>query len=549
MIKLKINGLDTEYENLKIVDVLGDISKLTGTIHGCLYEPNMSVTVYDDEAKLFDGLLISYDTDGKTSNIKCYSNAWRLKGRVCKHEFVNTYIYAIFYGMRLELEGYEHQGNILDPSADSSIRVLWSDKDDSWGPWDDRMKVAMGGIINDVYVEEDFTISQDQSIDDFDPDTDYKQTFANWITQYVGYTDQVANANWQEILWLNMKDQYRNDAYPEPNDWLRVYDKATKLGEINSHVAFLAKEDLDSPVVYDVPDFEYPHHYFANGLLYKTGLILDHDIPQLLFHQGGMIIEEDNLLDAIKNVCRFRLAWIMGTPEPFRARFWLDGNTLYIRCVTEKVKHTLNYDEILDYNYETDMRELTNKITFITDFTVDTKEDVESIEKYGEYNVVDEISLMPYEGLEHANTRLIARSSPTEVLTLSTFKKWIDVGDNIQVELERGILETKLVQEVERSIVGNTIKTTLKLSERSINKDWKVYAENAEDWQDLLSEHTSGNRRMLMEKHTGYDIFKIKKGKGVIFGFDKFLYETGTGGTDGHIHYIQVPYSTIINFR
>jgi len=556
---LKIGGKKVHFESLTLKDVIGDISSLTGEVSGTnleLYDP---VVLKDGNHELFSGYLIKTTTEGGRSNILCYSQAWRLRGMITNlHIWRFFFLYEFFYGMRREHEDHIGEGEIGEITTEQSlINIQWLDSNDPYGAWDDIVRITTGGYIKGVHVVEDMNLYPEVWDDNKNEPIDIM--YSQWIKAGPsGGPRRGAKHDWDEITFMHMTDQsgymvypLRRESFPYDSDYVRIYNYNTLLGELSYYVPCLANEDPNSPIIDDLPPDEAPHRYYANGLLYKTGLILHRDISNEVFFKSQIVIEEDNVLDALRSLCSHGLVWLLGVAKPFQVHFWLNGNDLYVKEVKDTVVHTLKDDNIMDAHLIKDMRGISNKITYVTDRVVEIRYDEESMERYGQYAASEELALSPAECNKLIDLEFAYMSNPQVSLEISTTNKFINVADKIRVKSSNlSIDNVYVVRELTRNISPYGVTTTLSLSDTPTTEITRVLS--PDEMKSLFIMYMNGVKKGLKAKHRSYEMVKIRDGRGTAYGFDSTSWLSDTAKNSSgiyHEHRFHLPYSTQITFE
>lgn len=520
--KLYINGLEVEYTKLSLDERIGEVSHLNGTI--------TSSVELNDRVQLgtFKGFIVWYrESRSGLVDFIAYQDAYKLRGIVSPLDH--------YYGLPIEniLVGRSdtpmtditfepHQSHVFIDYY--NISSLYSFKDGDFNG------IIVGYLKNSLIRE---SINITSSIDASGNDQDIA---------YSKYTEkpdggEIVGAAWDKIISFHIEDKYSQFAhFTYGLDYIKLCNRpdsiATTLCQLDEYETFAALQDSKG--------------YYANGFLYNTGLDYTLDIDSNYLN-AGYYVDGSNALEIVQSLCTNPVSFGVKEFQPFQATFKLDGNNLIIKQSDIKVREILREDEeILGFEIEEDMREIANRLSFITKDDVVTREDDNSIRKYGTYETIEEVGLAKPQAWFLNNREADYYSMPEEKITIEC-NKHLNPGDKIDLKIDSLEIDKPMTVQAVMSEFGiNANKYSVTLCEYIPRKIWYENLERRKEMQTLWDIFIK-NRRKIFQRHKNTDLYSVIAGRRRICGSSKPFDFTITGSTysdiGSHSHNFDSPSS------
>lgn len=513
---MKINNIETDYIKLQLDERLGEVSSLSGTIARSV-ELNDSVQLND-----FKGFIVWYrEHKSGLVDFIAYQDAYKLRGVVSPLDH--------YYNVSLEniLKGHTDvtmNDLSFDPHT-SQIKISWNLRFADDGSGD----AILVGYVKDNLLRERINLTESVDSDGNDQRIAYSK-----YTEKAG-GGEIRGIGWSKIISFHLESNktslpmyfYAADPF---NMSIRLYDgtSGSTICTLSDYKTYAALQESTG--------------YYGNGLLYGTGLNYQLNIESDYLNKARFFVDGANVLEMLEGICSNPIGFGSGVDRvfyPFQANFILDGNTLIIKQSDTKVRETLREgQEILDFEIEYDMRDLTNKVSFITEGEVKTNESTGSIDKYGLYESIEEVGLPRPQSWYLENKEFYQFTRPEEKITISC-NKHLNPGNKIDLK-SINIDKPMTVQSVLSTYNDNEpYKYEATLCEYVPRKEWYGNLQRRKEMQSLWDIFLKA-RRKIWQRHKNTDLYSVIMGSRRLCGSKLPFHFTSIGSIWDHIHSVDI---------
>lgn len=507
--KLLINGIEVDFDNLVLTEELANVSTLTGRVYD-----NISVSSNVEIPDYFTGIIINtrHTNDGTT--FTAVDDAWKLRGKpiTLKH----------YFGWKLN--------DIMLGKSTSNFEYACGDNPKIGVGWSANLNekgyVVISGCLNDTKYTEYLPMVATK----YYPNQDacYYRAKTKWCKDST-FVTETTDATWTQLNAIHIEDNYGNIIYDLGVEGVDVYDNDVVIAELRTTNCIPAKVKDGRAI---------------NGLLYDSNLNYNASVDDNYLNDGRFNVSGSNALEVLKSICDTAVSF--GTSlTPFSASFWVDDNTLYLRGAGHKLRETLREgQEILSYRYSTNMEHIANKIDYVTSDNVYSRKDETSINKYGLYELNKNISLDDIDASVQAEYLLDHSSRPEESFVIDIYNKDIKIGDKVNISL-MSMNKDKTVQKIVTKFGTNTTMQTVTLSDYIPFNSWVASRHNEKYKYRLYEIFLRGVKRIVKENiSSGFHqiVYSTNKNPAkIIASCRAFSKLKTTPGPDGHTHEIDFP--------
>ena len=443
---LKLYNNEIPFQEVTFEEKLGDINILRGMLKGIHTDLNDKISLcHSDNEKIFDGVIVNVEKDlSGSSTFLSYDISWKLKQVISPIESYNNWKFNELFN------GFAQETKIGNISPDNRyLTIDWISRKD-----DDKTAIITGNI-GEAKLRESIALSSSGG---------RKQAKSKWNLKEKDVT-------WTKINSFHIEDDTGKIVNPLNNIYLK--------DEQNNIIAKLTQKEIKACARIDEND------HYANGLLYNSPYTIKLDLPDIIEREAIIKVEGANLLEIIRSICEGPI-FLWGTPIDFQADFNLIDNTINLRSVPDDPIITLREDkEIKEATFNQSLESLVNQVNCITDDRVILSQSHNSIEKFGLHEQYDDVSLSDAEADYWVAEKLRKLSLPEEGIRCSTIGILPRVGYKARVMLPTfRVDKIYAIQEAGTTIGQDNIGiSNLTLSERKIEKRWKIPFKNVEEIQ------------------------------------------------------------------
>lgn len=427
-------GDKIEFSEIDFNQVIGDIDSINFTLHNTKIDVMDKLTLIKDDDEIFSGIVVNInkDTSGDIT-ILAYEDAWNLKRFVPNlTSYTNWKLDNIFRGIS--------KSKINNISKDSLyLEVSWTSSKDT------GKKIILTGLIGQGRIKEEIPL---------DETNNRKINRSKWDLTKIPFTIT-------DLLSIHLEDD--NNNMISPNGVISIKDSTgSNIVSINTDNYIAAVQDEKG--------------YYANGILFNTGLDLELDLDEIIIENAKYTISGENILEILRDLSSTSPD-IWGNNMELLLNFKLEDNILKIQKYNDEISYVFREDkEIISANYSESIENITNFITINGDDSLILIKNDDSINKYGVFEYSDDTNLSNSGANFYALNLLKNKSSISSELNCDLLGILPKIGYTARIIIPSlGIDKEYTIQEISSRIGALGIGiTSLTLSDKKITRRWKI---------------------------------------------------------------------------